>query len=134
MRISDWSSDVCSSDLMTRRGNEFRMHRLVREMHHPRPLAVARADPVERIFGQLVGDIALLRHIAPVNVQPVGMGHIMALALEAHPMVKAGLGRVGLRAHVPLADEGGLVTRAMKIFGIIGEAGDRKSTRMNSSH
>src|SRR3546814_3277429 len=51
MRISDWSSDVCSSDLIEAGGDHRRRHRLPQRAQRPRHLvAIDRPDavPVDR--------------------------------------------------------------------------------------
>ena len=48
---------------------------------------------------------------------PVGAGaEIVSLAAEANPVVEARLGLVGFSAHVPFADEGGVVAGLLEIL------------------
>src|SRR3546814_4850224 len=61
MRISDWSSDVCSSDLAAGRidGLQLRLQLLLRIGDH---LAIERIDIVLRQVADLPQEIAVLRH------------------------------------------------------------------------
>src|SRR3546814_7024735 len=107
MRISDWSSDVCSSDLLDQK--------LVRRLF---PLVVAAAqagapmaaDGVDLVDEDDAGRVllALLEHVADAR---------RADADEHLDEIGA---RDGEERHVRLAGHG--------------PRGDRKSTRLNSSH
>ena len=79
-------------------------------------LACGASQPVERVVGQLVGDVALLRNLLAVDVQAVLRGQVGALAAEADPVVEARLRLVAFAAHVPLADEGGLVAGLLQVL------------------
>src|SRR3546814_13613695 len=62
MRISDWSSDVCSSDLVRRRSLERTMRRVEGEPHEPRaPVRRRAADDLCGLVGEQIGRIALVR-------------------------------------------------------------------------
>src|SRR3546814_7011938 len=105
MRISDWSSDVCSSDL--REGDGL-----------ANPVAGVGAaedrifeDRVEAAFGVVVG-IAVA-------------GRIKARQAKAHPVVivaELGRGEAGADLRRPAGED------AVPVLA------DRKSTRLNSSH
>src|SRR3546814_8880729 len=99
MRISDWSSDVCSSDLFA-------------------PLEAATLDVGEdRVkTGDNFLDIAAIEHANLAEHARVRLAAGNVLAIQAR--VKAH--RLG-----EFLDEG---------RGGFGEAADRKSTRLNSSH
>src|SRR3546814_13675142 len=65
MRISDWSSDVCSSDLgegsaKARPGVGRRIERAARSVVRPRPLVSARAARLQA-FQKLLGTAAFLQ-------------------------------------------------------------------------
>src|SRR3546814_2337174 len=105
MRISDWSSDVCSSDLCMEDGSihRFRAHNVV--------LATG------------------------------GYGRCYFSATSAHTCTGDGGGMV-LRAGLPLQDMEFVQFHPTGIYGAgvlitegaRGEGGDRKRTRLNSSH
>src|SRR3546814_6222612 len=69
MRISDWSSDVCSSDLVARIGLAERLLAVGREV-------VFRPDG-DRIVARLVGDQAI--HLRIVDVVEVGVDLVEVL-------------------------------------------------------
>src|SRR3546814_4552744 len=106
MRISDWSSDVCSSDLRT---------------HHRRPLAADHVDDVREIpLG--AGKIAALGE----NLRPVGDGidiggDAVGRALVLHRVDRLAQHRLGAIA-------------AAGVEPALAEAGDRKSTRLKYRH
>ncbi len=108
--------------LVTRGRDELRMHGLVREAHKERALGRSLLEPAQRVVGELVGDVALLRDAQAVDVETRLAGQIRALPWEADPMVEATLRRVVLAfagdvsAHVPLADERSLVARLLQIL------------------
>src|SRR3546814_7316708 len=120
MRISDWSSDVCSSDLAADHGNL--------------PAGVGRAAERMRIDRRaMIGRVSLQKSDRD-RLAVLGVAHAGALAEDfgrADPRAGAAenilfvdaQGRAGGIAGGDLADEAGDV-----------DAGDRKSTRLNSSH
>src|SRR3546814_1044569 len=98
MRISDWSSDVCSSDL----------NRIV--------------EAAGRIFGQIGVRVALYDGKALGD----GLGHIDAIKLysaRVDPFL------VAQRRH-----QRAVAATDNKHARAFGHIGDRKSTRLNSSH
>src|SRR3546814_3548350 len=97
MRISDWSSDVCSSDLVEGAGGVARRHQ---RAHFYR-------------FGPCVGHLDILKAAVPKRV---GLHHFLELRPETVD--------VGRRIEIP-QDAAQQLARL---------AGDRKSTRLNSSH
>src|SRR3546814_10192628 len=100
MRISDWSSDVCSSDL-SRIG--------------------AGADAIYQVGGA-VGEILGLRIV-----------HAAGNAALEHMVQKIGLGRA-VGAAVDDAIHLSLLKEPPHRLTIVARRGDRKSTRLNSSH
>src|SRR3546814_6623810 len=143
MRISDWSSDVCSSDLVERiddRGQQHLGHvaldDLAREAFGDGGLADAGIAHIERVvlaaaaqdldravdFGAAADqriDLAALRLLVEVDGELVERGFLLALGLALVLRLFLLLG-LGLR--------GGLAALAEAV------AEDRKSTRLNSSH
>src|SRR3546814_2251866 len=99
MRISDWSSDVCSSDLilaalMLARGSAFAL----------------RPGALRPVVGIALGQLGItIGYLSAVAYIPVSLA---ALVFYAYPVLVAGL--------LPLTGRG--------------RVGDRKSTRLNSSH
>src|SRR3546814_7896769 len=105
MRISDWSSDVCSSDLDLLRAHEF-----VAE-----PVRDGR-DAVERA-----------RAFAPdLIVMDIQMPHVSGYELIGELKLDEALCRVPIMAVTAYAGR--------EDEERIRAAGDRKSTRLNSSH
>ena len=96
--------------------NEVRVHRLVRQEQHERLVALPALQPLDGVVRQFVGDVALLRHMLAIDVQPVAAGQVGPLALETDPVVEPRLRTVALRPHVPLSNEGGLVACPLQIF------------------
>src|SRR3546814_2296150 len=115
MRISDWSSDVCSSDL---RFVELAGHRqCAAQVAQAGGLAAAVADCVAQLncLAVLLGGVGGLPEPAvadPERVDGFGLAIEVAAALELHQ-----------RAHQVVID------RAPRVA-----AEDRKSPRLNSSH
>src|SRR3546814_7011080 len=104
MRISDWSSDVCSSDLRA---------------HHPAGLVsedVAVEHPVTRVISD-EGDLDALVRCAQDSVLPFPVRGGCAVPGD-HPEDVA--------VQVDRVPAGGLVAQVENV--------DRKSTRLNSSH
>src|SRR3546814_3721548 len=101
MRISDWSSDVCSSDLKAASGAQFR-HRRARKSGRNSVTIKARN----------------------ASVAIIGAGDYIGAAIAKRFAREGFLVKVGRRGGdklQPLLDE-------------IEAAGERKSTRLNSSH
>src|SRR3546814_6041260 len=97
MRISDWSSDVCSSDLLLARGARIR---------------VAERDPGDAMHIRPLGDLGQTQLIAADITRPASV----ARAVQGADIV---INLVGI-----LKGD----------FHKIHVEGDRKSTRLNSSH
>src|SRR3546814_5040993 len=112
MRISDWSSDVCSSDLRQSApvGESTNLRVAVAGIirrHILRPLARERA-----------GELALV-------------GEVVATVMELHPVAmprQRHIGRMAVHAG------GGEDMRPIDRHALRFMDGDRKSTRLNSSH
>src|SRR3546814_6293631 len=113
MRISDWSSDVCSSDLTTQRG---RMPRLDPPVKQP-PAAAMAIDPATRRNLELVETMTGARDgalLATIDLTLTGAGaRLLAQRLQA-----------------PLTDTAAIAARHDAVAYLL----DRKGTRLNSSH
>src|SRR3546814_1977368 len=110
MRMSDWSSDVCSSDLAVKRATD-------------RSLSA-----VQLVFVVLAGDIEC-RTAAGINAKeraPQGMACGQLLTQQGFARA-AGAGEIGC---LPVRDVAG--PRPLPLGGL--NVLDRKSTRLNSSH
>src|SRR3546814_1858401 len=111
MRISDWSSDVCSSDLQRRRGVETR-------------LVAVRLRPV---VGHGHCSIGEGKRMIPRSATEIAISCVSHLA--EHGLIKPGHQQAARAAVavaiVDLDDNEAVVKAAME---------DRKSTRLNSSH
>src|SRR3546814_6312511 len=105
LRISDWSSDVCSSDLILRdSGKVSREALLGLDLHAAQDLDALRlrgARAVER-FGEIADGVAAERHILDQSQDPLAIFD----------------GNIVLALHIFRPDR----------------PEDRKSTRLNSSH
>src|SRR3546814_1627665 len=121
MRISDWSSDVCSSDLRRRADGP-----LVRVGLHDVARVIVDADEIDR-----------LADVLEVFGRPRGPG--FAEYLGQFFGIKAFQRRAEILAvHIGVrACRRGYILGAVarRIFGLdIDDEADRKSTRLNSSH
>src|SRR3546814_8987021 len=132
MRISDWSSDVCSSDLIADRfGSQ---------------CVVASVDARRvggghwEIFthgGRRATGIDALAHAA--RLAGLGAGELLVTSMDGDG-TRQGYDLALTRAiadsvSVPVIASGGVGTLTHLVDGVIeGHARDRKSTRMNSSH
>src|SRR3546814_5702409 len=106
MRISDWSSDVCSSDLGLRR-----------LVDGPRELSDDEKVAAQRIYGDIL-------RVGAAERQGRELGELYARIVEAD---------AADRLLLVIRDEKALLARGR--VAPIGHAGrDRKSTRLNSSH
>src|SRR3546814_1602471 len=99
MRISDWSSDVCSSDLLAAVGNRALECDDVLE------------DPAEAVRGIIPEHLLLVADL----VDELLAGHAIDDAADCDDIAARRI------------DQAGSVEEARKV-------GDRKSTRLNSSH
>src|SRR3546814_2546689 len=115
MRISDWSSDVCSSDLGE-----------LRRFQRGPGKAAARQDGIVE-----VGAIELeIGKIPPAALQALAAGPTGQVSIVARQGPDDGLWRQA-RGHGELRAEGGrYVTDSTATL----DKPDRKSTRLNSSH
>src|SRR3546814_10776841 len=77
MRISDWSSDVCSSDLAGRPGGRRARHQRPRGPDQRRS---RRADPV----GQCLGCVDRGNHRGQELYQEIGRAHVRTPVTNAH--------------------------------------------------
>ncbi len=124
---------------VARRRQRVRMDRLVAQIQEERLALVAFLfQPVHGVVGQLIGNIALLRDLLAIHVPHrrfaalhgcIGIAArriIAPLPPETDPFVKARTRRVDVVAHMPLADEGGLVTRLLQIGREKGQPGFRR--------
>src|SRR3546814_1197948 len=102
MRISDWSSDVCSSDL----------------------IGIARLDRVEQRLVRQVG--IALGGLEP-RIEPVSRD---ARAVSVAELAK----HVGKLVRIFTFAERRQIERGASLLHELPDAGDRKSTRLNSSH
>src|SRR3546814_11854324 len=95
MRISDWSSDVCSSDLVVRPHQRFAVDILLQQpLAHHQPQRTARA--AIGLVGGLVDDMAQVVEAAGARRTPGGEPVLAALSALARKSVVAGT-RVSVR-------------------------------------
>src|SRR3546814_2765076 len=110
MRISDWSSDVCSSDLVE--GEVFVLER----------------------FGQVFGGV--VDGVEGEIVAPLRGGYVGQHRVEAGEELRLRQREAVACRHVEGLEERGPVHERRALAGLFGghEVVDRKSTRLNSSH
>src|SRR3546814_13034640 len=103
MRISDWSSDVCSSDLLSREAGREVVPRCIETSCRPASGAVGRPLPKMRIQGNTRNQgnsdqmfkpdttieefITLSSHVAPMVVKTTGGDYLMVWRLGGLPFV-----------------------------------------------
>src|SRR3546814_19130247 len=107
MRISDWSSDVCSSDLLGMLGDEVDRHIGVK------PGEVGLEFPETRTFAELVrlfGEEAFLVGNEHPRPQPPEGRETMVETIRRRP---GRLGNVAPAAKVPFAHIAGVIARAL---------------------
>src|SRR3546814_9435671 len=124
MRISDWSSDVCSSDLVDRRGQRAarltaaaRLHGVPEEGVVPHLGSLIEERAGTRLDDLLEGLVGMLG----ARDQLVGLAHVGLMVLAV--MEAQGLSRAVRFQCVLRVGQGGEL-----------KGQDRKSTRLNSSH
>src|SRR3546814_957904 len=119
MRISDWSSDVCSSDLWSHRDRElFALDML--------PCDQGFDHPVDRTFGAILFPFGVDR-----GVDQAALGIVEAVDMATHltdDRLQHG------DAIEPIIFVALRLRRVDHREGIEAETRDRKSTRLNSSH
>src|SRR3546814_15518937 len=64
MRISDWSSDVCSSDLVGRFVEQQHVGLLPRDQRQRQPRALAAGETVDALEGAGAGEVPLAEEVA----------------------------------------------------------------------
>src|SRR3546814_3876618 len=113
MRISDWSSDVCSSDLLAQ--SHRRAHQLAADVDFGVANLFAQRDRPALVLVAAIGLDAGVKQIADRLQHRIRKGHVQMAA-------------AAFEFDLELADEDDLARRDE-----VGEV-DRKSTRLNSSH
>src|SRR3546814_2634901 len=111
MRISDWSSDVCSSDLLR-----------IKRGAHPQAAGIDAVRAVLGLFAETVDQLA------PHRLDEIATDAIELAQPLAHRAERLGIGRRILR----LIDEAVVEHRLEHVMPP--RQRDRKSTRLNSSH
>src|SRR3546814_6150256 len=123
MRISDWSSDVCSSDLRLRADGATAIYIAV---NGKAAGVIAIADPVKETTGEA---LAALREAGIKVIMLTGDNRVTAEAIARR------LGIDDVEADVLPDQKSAVVQRLREQGRIVAMAGeDRKSTRLNSSH
>src|SRR3546814_2921636 len=125
MRISDWSSDVCSSDLRDRYDAVASRLKLISGMD----IAERRLPQDGRMSTRVGGQEMDIR----VSALPGVHGESIVMRLLPKERKELGLDTLGFeRDHLALMRE--WTAQANGIVLVTGPTGDRKSTRLNSSH
>src|SRR3546814_2047856 len=127
MRISDWSSDVCSSDLVAVPEIETRTRGW-----HAVPLAIAAA---------ILDDMLLVAELWRVHAAPAAGQFVLEEILFAQPRAffqhqhrAAGLGQAQCHRAATGAAANHADIEIMAHVALLRHSIDRKSTRLNSSH
>src|SRR3546814_3118688 len=121
MRISDWSSDVCSSDLLLEIG---RVTRLLRDA--PAPVRVFEGDrsAFRRAYRQPIDRVRLLEKLRKQPVAAAGDGRPLFAHVYGDDRADHERGRDDGERDEALPAHGSGLSWSL----------DRKSTRLNSSH
>src|SRR3546814_4405413 len=117
MRISDWSSDVCSSDLQGDRVGDLRLQSGI--------ALLERVDDERRIVERGVRDRRALLLRRRIEFDDVGRANVARTRATEAELA----GEIPDQPDLPGAD-----AAAGAIVGVAIGAIDRKSTRLNSSH
>src|SRR3546814_5887966 len=128
MRISDWSSDVCSSDLLH---HPPRLHRFRPLVENVRVL-VAAGEVVVALDEQpvLLLVARLLRHAH----QMPAPAELLALQLEIEVPLGIALPGIAQRRPAAAVPQHHRAAAVLALRNGALEVADRKSTRLNSSH
>src|SRR3546814_4569099 len=128
MRISDWSSDVCSSDL-----GEIAKLALYLDASPEHPKSVEPPVVAALVSGHSESDLGALVN-AVLGGQPGEAERQIANAaldgIAGIPLIRGGLRRLHLLAELRAEVETGQSVES----AIAAKGKDRKSTRLNSSH
>src|SRR3546814_9575848 len=128
MRISDWSSDVCSSDLGTGKTRT-----LVKRVAS---LASEGIDPAAMLIltfsNRAAGELSeRLSSALPEAAPKLWVGTFHAFGLD---LVRRHHDRLGLSSNPTLFDRSDAIELLEEILPTLPLIQDRKSTRLNSSH
>ena len=88
----------------------------MREIQEVRLVLVDTVDPIQRVIGKFVGNVAFLRDAFAVHIQARRTRKIRPLSFETHPSIEAGLWIVAFTTHMPLAHEAGAVAGPLQIL------------------
>src|SRR3546814_6237061 len=116
MRISDWSSDLCSSDLL---------YEEVNQLEITRAGAASRKPTIDQ------RDAIILKLKSAKTASFSGLARLLKLA-DGESFNKASENRTGLNGDEVFAAFGHKTCFGARWVHF--DAGDRKSTRLNSSH
>src|SRR3546814_7319255 len=130
MRISDWSSDVCASDLNT-------LHALLRQLGEHWLIEAGDKflvpSPISHIGGSIYAfESPLLLGTTAVVMDKWDADEAVKL-IDAERITHMAGATPFLEALLAAAERAGTHLPSLKVF-ICGGASDRKSTRLNSSH
>src|SRR3546814_7188296 len=130
MRISDWSSDVCSSDLVALVGVSVAVGRVVVRV----VVVVVRARaPAHLLPAQAVVVLLLVAVLGHAALLLQAVGALLGAALPVAALVAVTFGALAFfvdAAPLLLAAQAVLLVDALACTALV----DRKSTRLNSSH
>src|SRR3546814_9305694 len=128
MRISDWSSDVCSSDLLWRPGRD----------HRGALRQLRRADWIEAVKLAAIGN--LLYYLCLASATQRAGGPLPTMIIGTLPVViaiSANLRNARRDGRLPwrrLAPSLALIAVGIACVNRVELQADRKRTRLNSSH
>ena len=108
--------------------HEIGVHSLVGNHQKERPLVFTFLEPIQRILGQLIRDVPVLRHSLAVDVEAVvavlghltaratAIGPIRALPFETYPMIKPRLPMINVAAHMPFTNKRCVISIGLQIL------------------
>src|SRR3546814_4514004 len=140
MRISDWSSDVCSSDLQALCRDMLRQRHEKGQIFFPHALFIKREyvtppggiDEIVRIFDALGNALGRKQRAFVVTLEKAGQRLARNMGINRH--YSSALGSLKAMSSVAVTTSRWVRSKRSASRAITSTTRDRKSTRLNSSH